>query len=410
MSGNSPRPTDRRSFIATGLSCVAGATLLHSATQSEQMTGSEGTKGRKMISRTLGRTGISLPIVSIGAVSFDPGIYRRALDLGIRHFDTAPAYRNGNHETMLGEVLRGRPRDSFVIATSFGSEVYQDRRTRTFKEDAPVKALIESFEGSLRRLKLDYIDIYYLAWACSKETTLYRPYIDAIMKLKDQGKTRFIGVTTHENEPEVLRAAAGTTLIDVVLTVYNFRQTYREEMKKAIANAAKADVGIVAMKTQAGASWDEESARIVNMRAALKWVLSDENVHTAVPGIATYDQLEADFRVMENLALTAAEEEDLERALRVPYRTFSLFCQNCRECVAQCPHRLDIPALMRGYMYARGYKDPGKAKEALRRARITRVPCGECGQCHVTCAMGFDVRSRARDIAALIDVPDTVVA
>jgi len=69
------------------------------------------------VTPTLGRTGIKVPIVGIGAVSYDQGICRRALDLGIRHIDTSSQYRNGNHEKMLGEALKGRPRDSFVIAT-----------------------------------------------------------------------------------------------------------------------------------------------------------------------------------------------------------------------------------------------------------------------------------------------------
>ncbi|MCK7477283.1 MAG: hypothetical protein M0C28_07130 [Candidatus Moduliflexus flocculans] len=64
--------------------------------------------------------------------------------------------------------------------------------------------------------------------------------------------------TTHSNEPAVIRATVEAKVYDVVLTAYNFRQDHREEVRKAVAEAAAAGVGVVAMKTQAGAYWDKE--------------------------------------------------------------------------------------------------------------------------------------------------------
>ena len=255
-------------------------------------------------------------------------------------------------------------------------------------------------EGSLRRLGLDYVDIYYLSYACSRETTLYEPFIATLERLKKEGKTRFIGVVTHENEPEVLRSAAESKAYDVALTVYNFRQTHRAEVKKAIGEAARAGLGVIVMKTQAGASWDRGAAA-VNMTAALKWALQDGEVHTAIPGITSFRQLEDDLAIMGNLPLTEAEKADLERIGSLPYRFGSLFCQQCRRCVPQCPFGLEIPSLMRSYMYAYGYKDPGKAREALERVELERLPCRDCPTCPVRCVMGFDVRARSRDIFRL---------
>lgn len=401
----------RRRFIKAGLAGLAGATLLPALEpqKDNSVSGAKG-KARKIIYRTLGKTGIKLPILGIGAVSFDPGLYKAALDSGISHIDTAPSYQKGNHERMLGGVFKGRPRDSFVVATSYDPDRYLDPEKRVFKANVPTRPLISSLEGSLKRLQLDYVDIFYLSYACSRETTLYEPYIKALEKLKRDGKTRFIGVCTHENEPEVLRAAAESRLLDVVLTVYNFRQVHREEMKRAIAAAAAAGVGVIAMKTQAGASWDSGAARSINMIAALKWALQDKNVHTSVPGITSYEQLEADLAVMENPALTEAEKKDLERVGSLPYRFSSLFCQHCRQCVSQCPFRLDIPMLMRSYMYAYGYKRPARAKETLERIDIAELPCADCSVCRVRCAVGFDVRAKAMDIFRLKAVPEGFLA
>ena len=94
----------------------------------------------------------------------------------------------------------------------------------------------------------------------------------AFEKLKTSGKARFVGVGTHSNEPEVIRAAAESGFWDVILTAYNFRQSHREDVRAAIGQAAKAGLGVVAMKTQAGVYWDG-TRRKINMKAALKWVL-----------------------------------------------------------------------------------------------------------------------------------------
>ncbi len=400
------RRLGRRTFLKGGLAGLAGAAFLPAGAREQQAAGPKPAGRRASIVRTLGKTGISLPIVSIGANAYDPGLYRRALDEGIRHIDTSSDYANGNHERVVGEALKGRPRDSYVLATSFATDHYQDRAKRVFRPGVRVQPLVDSFHASLKRLGVDHVDIYYLAWMCSRETTLFEPYLEAVRRFKREGKARSIGVTTHENEPEVLRTVAESGAFDVVLTVYNFRQTHREEMRKAIAQAAKAGVGVVAMKTQAGASWDRKSAGQVNMSAALKWVLLDENVTTAVPGITRLDQLETDLAVMGNLALTSEEKADLDRMERLPYNFTSLFCQQCRQCIPQCPQRLEIPALMRSSMYAYGYGLPAKAKETLRRAGISAVPCEDCSSCRVTCAEGLDIRGKALDVIRLSEVPD----
>lgn len=79
------------------------------------------------------------------------------------------------------------------------------------------------------------------------------------------------------------------------------RQKNKGEIGQAMARAAKAGIGIVAMKTQAGVYWDKERQEPINMKAALKWALQNENVHTSIPGFTAFDQMELDLTVMENL-------------------------------------------------------------------------------------------------------------
>ena len=66
---------------------------------------------------------------------------------------------------------------------------------------------------------------------------------------------------------------------------------------------------------------------------------------------------------------------------------------------------LDIPTMMRSYMYAYGYKNPAKAKETLQFLDLSNLACNRCPTCHVQCTMGFDVRDKVIDIARIKHVP-----
>lgn len=353
--------------------------------------------------RTLGRTGLRLPVVSAGS-AHDAGLIRAALDAGIIYIHTSSSYAEQNHERMLGQVLRGRRRDSFVIASSPDLPYRLEPGTENSADigtSVDPSLILESIDGSLSRLQLDAVDIYYLPSIGVPATGLHEPYIRAYEALKRSGKTRFVGITTHAREPEVIRAAAEHGFWDVVLTSYNFRQSHREEVRAAIRQAAEAGMGIVAMKTQAGVYWDWTRLRKINMKAALKWVLQDENVHTSIPAFSNFDEMREALSVMDDLSMSPKEQRDLRlgAVLGLP----GLYCQQCAQCVPQCPARVRIPTLMRSYMYATGYQEPARAIRTLRGWTSSDVACTTCDRCHVRCALGFDVRSRALQMARLLD-------
>jgi len=359
------------------------------------------TTERKFIYRTLGKTGIKLPIVSMGTYDAT-SVTNLALDAGIVHIDTSADYNEGNDERMFGKVFKNRPRDSFVIGTSIG--MWQFRQAEQIKNAISVEKLRDYIEGSLERLDLDVIDIYYLGGIQHKEIAEHEPYLEVLTEYKKAGKLRFLGVTTHANEPEIIRTATDSGIYDVVLTAYNFRKTNREEIKKAVAYAAAKGMGIVAMKTQAGVYWDgREKKKMINMKAALKWALQDENIHTAIPSFKNSDQLYEALSVMEDLALTPQEKADLN--INQGDSSTGLFCSQCEKCIPQCPANLDIPTLMRSYMYAFGYNNPAKARKTLDTIDLAYVPCTDCDSCRVICASGFDIKRKVTDIERLKDVP-----
>ena len=351
--------------------------------------------------RTLGRTGLRLPVVSMGS-TYGINLVRTALDEGIVYIHTSSGYSERNHERLLGEVFQNRPRDSFVIGTSpdlpynYGG----GDRSMDLGLDTDPDLILESIEGSLQRLKLEFVDIYYLLSIGRVETARHEPYMRAFEQLKKSGKTRFVGIGTHSNEPEIIRAAAESGFWDVALTAYNFRQTHREDIRDALCKAADAGLGVVAMKTQAGVYWDRARLRKINMTASLKWVLQDKNVHTTIPAFSNYEEMREDLSVMEDLNLTQEENRDLK--LGTDLGLAGLFCQQCRQCQPQCPAGLEIPGLMRAYMYAFGHEKPDKALEMLKGWNSAGLACRDCAACTVRCTLGFDVRSRAIELADLL--------
>jgi uncharacterized protein len=394
----------RREFLKTGTAGVAGAAILSSCSRPEPPHDQLQTRS-KIVYRTLGRTGLRLPLVSLGA-AYAIELVRAAIDEGMVYIHTSSSYSERNQERRLGEVCRALSRDSFVIGTS-PDLPYQFMRGQEVSADvgtATDPALItKSMEDSLQLLGLEHVDIYYLASVNARASTLHEPYLKAFEKLKKEGKTRFVGITTHSNEPEVIRAAAESGIWDVVLTAYNFRQSHREEVRDAIARAAAAGLGIVAMKTQAGVYWGGVPRRKINMKAALKWVLQDENVHTAIPAVSNYDEMREDLSVMEDLVLTPEDLHDLK--LGGELGLSGMYCQQCRRCLPQCPAGLDIPTLMRASMYAFGHCQPRKARVALREWRPADFACSRCPGCSVRCTLGLDIRSRAVEITRLLDNP-----
>ncbi len=393
------RRTSRRQFLKQGAAGIAGTAFLPACSNGPASVAPQPREGRSVV-RALGRTGLKLPVVSMGS-SYAINLVQTALDEGIVYIHTSSSYQERNHERMLGKVFQGRDRESFVVATS-PDLPYDYARRRGRSLDLGVGAdprLIESsIEGSLERLQLDAVDIYYLCSVGVREVQ-FEPYLEAFKKLKKAGKTRFVGVATHENEPEVIRAAAESGFWDVVLTAYNFRQTHREEIRDAIGQAAQAGLGVVAMKTQAGVYWDSARTRMINMKAALKWVLQDENVHTAIPAFSNFDEMREGLSVMEDLALTPEEESDLELGDRLSLA--GCFCQQCGRCLPQCPAGMDVPTWMRASMYAIGHGQPMKAWEVLGR-QPAEIACADCARCQVKCALGLDVRSRALELGRLL--------
>ncbi len=364
---------NRRDFLKVGMAGAAAASiglsgvgsLLHAQVPTAP------------VFRTLGRTGLKVTAVSYGTMlTPEYEVIRAGIDMGINYLDTARRYLKGRSEEIVSKAIKGI-RDKVYISTKSRSETPED--------------LVSDVETSLRELQTDHVDIIFLHNLESPRLASRPEMREALLTLRKQGKVRFFGVSTHTNQAEVIDGVVNdpAKFFDVVLTGYNFKTD--PSVKTAIANAAKAGIGVVAMKTQAGGYQTDTMGQISPHQAALKWVLQDSNVAAAIPGMKTLDHLRELVPVM-GMKMTAGDERLLRRYAEAisPY-----YCTLCGECRKTCPSGVEISVVNRALMYADGYKEPALARETFREASSAAM-CAGCPECVAQCRNGLSIAAKMR--------------
>lgn len=380
---------NRRNFLRVGAAAAAG---LASGASKASVVSSKLGAAKPVIKRTLGKTGIEVPVVSMGVMRADnPNILKAAYKIGITHFDTAHGYQDGRNEEMVGEFFKDKPRDSIVV----GTKIHPPRGGIS---EAKFSDMIDH---SLERLKMEYVDILYLHAVDDLDYLFDERYLEALKKAKESGKTRFVGFSTHRNMANLISAAVDRPFYDVVLTSFNFRHADDEALNNALKRAHERGIGIIGMKNMAGGWLDEDKTKAVNGKAALKWALNHPYIHTCIPGIVSYEQLMENWSVANDVSLTPEETQSLQLASA----DTGMFCKGCDGCKDQCPRGLPVSDLMRSYMYNYAYGYPAKAHDTVASLGVSQDPCTGCPECTVHCTAGFDVRARITNIARIQNVP-----
>lgn len=355
--------------------------------------------------RLLGKTGISLPIVNMGVMNANnPGLVRGAWDSGMRLFDTAWVYQNGNNEKMVGSVLRelNVKREDVIIATKI--DLAKPGPT-TGKEGK--KLFLQRFGESLSRLQMDYADILYYHSVSSPEET-NDPFInEAFTELKEKKKIRFAGFSTHSYWPDLVLDAASRKFYDVILLTFNYGMYQDQKVFDALKQAYQAGIGLIAMKTQCQQDWYKRNLPVEQQKfyegaimnsALLKWALRCEYITTAIPGFTNYQQLNEDIAVAYDLEYTKEEEQFFNsREIKLAIQSV---CRHCGECVSTCPNGADIPDLMRTHMYSASYGNPLMARLTLSRIAEGRGldVCRDCSVCTSRCSLMVPIADRIREL------------
>lgn len=390
---------NRRNFLKSSVFGASGMLVSGSVKAGSAKTGTE------MITRTLGKTGIEVPVLSMGVMRADtPNIVKAALDSGIKLFDTAHGYQRGKNEEMLGEFFKDIPRNSFIIGTKVIPPGI-DRKTGKLGPEFTKEEFREMADTSLERLQMDHVDIFYHHLASSRETLLNEDILAVLKQLKQEGKAKHLGVSTHKNQAEVIRAAIEGGVHEVVLVAINFTMKDDKDLMDAIQEGAAAGLGFIAMKTMAGGFHDEEKKIPVNGVAALKWVYQNPHIATSIPGFTKFSELQTDLEIMNGLEMS---DEEAESLLAADEHT-GFYCNGCTGCQTQCRRDLPVTDLMRAYMYTYAYGNLEKGREILDEYGVDADPCKGCPGCTVTCRSGFPVAERIAKVSRLKDVPEDFI-
>jgi aryl-alcohol dehydrogenase-like predicted oxidoreductase len=290
--------------------------------------------------RILGNSNLDISEIGFGCMSLgdnaadNVSLVHSALDKGINFFDTADLYQHGHNEALLGKALEGR-RDSAIIATKVGNQWKSDGTG--FEWNPRKEYILKAVEDSLTRLGTDYIDLYQLHGG-----TLEDPIDDVIAAfelLQQQGKIRYYGISSIR--PNVIREYVKRSNIVSVMMQYSLLDRRPEEsilplldqehvgllVRGAIAKGLlagkpaepyfnyKEEEITAAAKAVASLSGEERSPA----QTALRFVLEQPVVSSAVVGIRTLPQLEEAAGVSETPLLAAAGIQVLRNALEVNY-------------------------------------------------------------------------------------------
>ena len=304
---------DRRAFLRAGLAGTAGfgLGLLGGARQALAAQPADA----QMPKRTLGRTGYSAAIFSLGgqatlehssrvAREMAVAIINRALDLGVNYCDTAPLY--GPSQDYYGEVMKTRRKEVFLASKT-------DDRTR----DGSLLLL----ESSLKRLQTDHLDLWQLHHVGSRDD-LDAAFskggaLEALVQARDEKLVRFLGITGHY-DPASLREGIRRFDFDCILMALNAADRHHLPFQDdLLQEAARKKMGIIGMKVPARGRLLQQAGLSMKECVDYVWTLP---VSTVIIGCDSVQQLEQNvslakgFKPLAPSAMAKIEMRTIETA------------------------------------------------------------------------------------------------
>ena len=330
--------------------------------------------------RAFGKTGVKVPMLALGGI-FDivanQLVLQRALDFGVTYWDTANVYTNGNSEKGIGMYFEKHPevRKKIFLVSKAGTH-------------NPAH-LDEMLEESLRRMKTDYIDLYFLHGigggdALNDEVKAWAE------KAKRSNKIRFFGFSSHGNMENSLQAASKLGWIDGIMLKFDFRLMSTDAMRAATEACAKAGIGLTAMKTQGGGPLRAETEADLKLgghfikrgfsdkQAKLKAVWENPDVASICSQMSSITVLESNVAAAHDKTKLTATDHAALRHYAV--ETHSRFCAGCSHlCESAVEGGAPIADVMRCLMYHHSYGDPALALDTFARLPQLRADADYSG-------------------------------
>ena len=327
--------------------------------------------------RILGKTGLRVSRIGFGGIPIQRidaegtrALMQALVEKGVNYIDTARGYTVS--EEYLGYGLEGI-RDKFVLAT------------KSMSRDK--KSMARDIEISLANLRTDYIDLYQLHNPKLEELDVIfseNGAIQALRQAKAEGKIGHIGITAHS--AAVFEKALEYDEIETVMFPYNIVESQGEEL---IARCREKNVGFICMKPLAGGA-------IEDGRLALRYILANDNVTVAIPGMAEVKELEQNLAAAEDTSPLTEEEKAAFEKVRAELG--QNFCRRCNYC-APCAAGINIPSVFLFQGYLRRYGLAGWARERYATLPVKASACVQCGACETRCPYQLPIRQMMAEAA-----------
>jgi len=398
----------RRDFVKTvGLAglAVAGAGATGALAAHGPPAGAA--KAATVPKRKLGKTGVEVSILNLGGM-FDTInnqlLLKQALKWGVTYWDTAESYGNGLSEEGMGRFFARNPeaRQEIFLVTKL----------------VPKEGnLTERLNKSLKRLQTDHVDLFFIhaITGIGQMTPAIKTWA---AEMKQAGKIKFFGFSTHTNMADCLAGAARLDWIDAVMMTYNFQVMHDPKMQEAVKACEKSGVGLVAMKTMGGGPGAQKTASPAKLEMAEKFLkrgFTDKQAKLKVvwetPQIASLCSQMPNLTILMANVAAARDQVKLAREEVESLRQYALEtqCDYCAGCGSICQEAaggvVPVNEVMRCLMYHRYYGEPELARETFAglpesvRQQLTAVDYSRAEQ---ACPRGLAIAQLMRQAAEML--------
>ncbi len=309
--------------------------------------------------RPCGLSGLKLPAISLGAWETfggyrGPEVAREcifaAFNLGITHFDLANNYGRppGQAETVVGRILNEMPRDELIVSTKAGFVMWPG----PYGQGCSRKSFLASIDQSLRRLGLDYVDIFY-AHCMDRETPLEET-LRALDQIVRAGKALYVGLSNYSAKTleEAVALTSKLRLAPIIVEQSSYSLLNRRIESELLSSAHQIGAGVVAFsplsqgllsekylngipeESRATKMWTPEQRAIVgpavNERVgklneiakargqtlpqmAIAWLMRRPEITSVLIGASQVEQIEENVKALENLKFSDDELSNIDK-------------------------------------------------------------------------------------------------
>jgi len=360
------KQVSRRDFLRRSAAAAAGAGVVVSGIGDGCGWAQEKANIPK---RVLGRTGLKVTELSFGGTRLgDRAVLNYGIDRGINFIQVGPGYYRGRAFPEYCAVTKQR-RDEVV----FGIKLHPDE---------------ERLDDALEQLGIKYVDML-VPGVHSVEEIGSAELKEGLLRMKQKGKTKWVGFAVHKNEPDVLAKAVEMEYLDVVLLAYN--PGNRAQLDPIVERAKKIGMGFIAMKTLKGVPLEEHET-------ATKSILNNPKVDTLIRGFTTKEQVDQhiEWTLTRTAGVTPADER------RVAAKMAGVACTMCGNC-GICPRNVAVTDIFRFEYYAQDGQLDVARDEYARLADCERATnCDDCGLCEEVCSNALPIRRRLKEVHTLL--------